>query len=98
MIALIAMDQPRDMSADAIRAARAALFETIKPITPSEMAKKTFRAQYDGYRGIKGVDAKSTVETYFKVALELTHPRWQGVPIFIEAGKRVVDPKRATRK
>jgi glucose-6-phosphate 1-dehydrogenase len=94
MIALVAMDQPRDMSADAIRAARAALLETIKPITPSEMAKKTFRAQYDGYRGIKGVDAKSTVETYFKVALELTHPRWQGVPIFIEAGKRVVDPKR----
>jgi glucose-6-phosphate 1-dehydrogenase len=94
MIALIAMDQPRDMSADAIRAARAALLETIKPITPSTMSKKTFRAQYDGYRGIKGVDAKSTVETYFKVALELTHPRWQGVPIFIEAGKRVVDPKR----
>ena len=58
MIALIAMDQPRDMSADAIRAARAALLETIKPITPSEMAKKTFRAQYDGYRGIKGVDVE----------------------------------------
>ncbi len=41
---------------------------------------------------------KSDVETYFKVALELTHPRWQGVPIFIEAGKRVVDPKRAMGK
>ncbi len=93
MIALVTMDQPRDMSADSIRASRAALLETIKPITPSEMAKKTFRAQYDGYRGIKGVDPKSNVETYFKVALELTHPRWQGVPIFIEAGKRVVDPK-----
>jgi len=94
MIALVAMDQPRDMSADAIRDARAALLETIKPITPSEMSKKTFRAQYDGYRGIKGVDAKSDVETYFKVALELSHPRWQGVPIFIEAGKRIIDPKR----
>jgi glucose-6-phosphate 1-dehydrogenase len=94
MIALIAMDQPRDMSADAIRAARAALLETIKPITPSEMSKKTFRAQYDGYRSIKGVDPKSGVETYFKVALELSHPRWQGVPIFIEAGKRIIDPKR----
>jgi glucose-6-phosphate 1-dehydrogenase len=94
MIALVAMDQPRDMSADAIRNARAALLETIKPITPSEMSKKTFRAQYDGYRGIKGVAPKSDVETYFKVALELTHPRWQGVPIFIEAGKRIIDPKR----
>jgi glucose-6-phosphate 1-dehydrogenase len=94
MIALVAMDQPRDMSADAIRDARAALLETIKPLSPSEMSKKTFRAQYDGYRGIKGVDPKSNVETYFKVALELTHPRWTGVPIFIEAGKRIIDPKR----
>ncbi len=94
MIALVAMDQPRDMSAKSIRDARAALLETIKPITPSEMSKKTFRAQYDGYRGIKGVDSKSTVETYFKVALELKHPRWNGVPIFIEAGKRIIDPKR----
>ena len=34
MIALVAMDQPRDMSADAIRAARAALLETIKPLSP----------------------------------------------------------------
>ena len=94
MIALIAMDQPRDMSAAAIRDARAAILETIKPITPSEMSKKTFRAQYDGYRGIKGVDPKSNIETYFKVALELTHPRWKGVPIFIEAGKRIINPKR----
>jgi glucose-6-phosphate 1-dehydrogenase len=94
MIALVAMDQPRDMGAGAIRDARAALLETIKPLTPSEVAKHTFRAQYEGYRGIKGVDPKSTVETYFKAQLELSHPRWQGVPIFIEAGKRIIDPKR----
>ncbi len=94
MIALVTMDQPRDMSADAIRAARAAILETLTPLTPSEVAKKTFRAQYEGYRSIKGVDPKSAVETYFKVALTLSHPRWRGVPIFIEAGKRTVDPKR----
>ena len=94
MIALVAMDQPRDMSADAIRDARAALLETIKPLSHADIAKHTFRAQYEGYRGIKGVDAKSNVETYFKVGLELTHPRWRGVPIFIEAGKRIIDPAR----
>jgi glucose-6-phosphate 1-dehydrogenase len=94
MVALVAMDQPRDMSADAIRASRAALLETIKPLTPSDIVKKTFRAQYDGYRAVKGVDPKSDVETYFKVGFELAHPRWQGVPIFIEAGKRVIDRKK----
>ena len=94
MIALVTMDRPRDMGADAIRAARAAVLETVKPLTSSEIARKTFRAQYDGYRNIKGVDPGSTVETYFKVGLELAHPRWRGVPIFMEAGKRVVDPAR----
>jgi len=29
-----------------------------------------------------------------RLRLELSHPRWQGVPIFIEAGKRIIDPKR----
>jgi glucose-6-phosphate 1-dehydrogenase len=94
MIALITMEQPRDMSADAIRTARAAILEKLKPLSHSEIAKKTFRAQYDGYRTIKGVDPKSSIETYFKVALSLADPRWEGVPIIMEAGKRVVDKKR----
>ncbi len=94
MIALVTMDRPRDMSADAIRTARAALLETVKPLMAAEIARRTFRAQYDGYRTVKGVDPKSAVETYFKVGLELSHPRWRGVPIFMEAGKRVVDPAK----
>jgi glucose-6-phosphate 1-dehydrogenase len=94
MIALVTMDQPRDMGADAIRTARAAALEQLKLLTPSEVAKKTFRAQYDGYRTIKGVDPKSDVETYFNVALTLTNSRWEGVQLFMEAGKRVVDPKK----
>ena len=94
MIALVTMDQPHDMSADAIRTARATMLEKLKPLSASDVAKKTFRAQYDGYRTIKGVDPKSDVETYFKVALSLAHPRWEGVPIIMEAGKRLIDPKR----
>ena len=94
MIALVTMDQPRDMSSEAVRASRAALLEQLKLLTPSDVAKKTFRAQYEGYRTIKGVDPKSNVETYFKIALSLSHPRWEGVPIIMEAGKRLVDPKR----
>jgi glucose-6-phosphate 1-dehydrogenase len=93
MIALITMDQPRDMSAAAIRDSRATILESLKLLGSSEIAKKTFRAQYDGYRTIKGVDPKSTIETYFKVALSLAHPRWEGVPIIMEAGKRLIDPK-----
>ncbi len=94
MIALITMDQPRDMTAESIRAARATMLEKLKPLSMSEIAKRTFRAQYDGYRAIKGVDPKSNVETYFKVVLSLAHPRWEGVPIIMEAGKRTIDPKR----
>jgi glucose-6-phosphate 1-dehydrogenase len=93
MIALVTMDQPRDLSAEAVRASRSAILSTLKTPTLAEVKKNTFRAQYEGYRSIKGVDPRSNVETYFMVKLSLDHPRWEGVPIIMEAGKRVIDPK-----
>ncbi len=89
MLALTTMDAPRSLTADAIRANRAAILETLQPMTTQEVKQQTFRAQYEGYRSIKGVTSDSDVETYFRICTELTHPRWRGVPIIMEAGKRL---------
>jgi glucose-6-phosphate 1-dehydrogenase len=93
MLALVTMDQPRDLSADAIRRERAAVLNTLEVMTLSQIKEQTFRAQYHGYREIKGVDSKSQVETYFRLRGYLSHPRWRGVPIVMEAGKRLASPK-----
>jgi glucose-6-phosphate 1-dehydrogenase len=92
MLALTAMDRPRDLSADGIRESRAAILETLDRMNAEEVKKFSFRAQYDGYRKIKGVAANSNVETYFRIRASLSHPRWVGVPIILEAGKRLAKP------
>ena len=94
MLALATMDQPADLTPSAVRKNRAAILETLIPLTLPEVKQKTFRAQYDGYRAIKGVAPDSETETYFRAEFFLTHPEWQGVPIAIEAGKRILDPQK----
>ena len=45
------------------------------------------RGQYVGYRDVAGVRPGSTIETYIAVKLFIESWRWQGVPIYIRAGK-----------
>jgi 6-phosphogluconate dehydrogenase len=91
MLALVTMDQPVSLEADAIRTKRAQLLETVKRPTEIEVAQDTFRAQYDGYRDIEGVAPDSDTDTYFKIKTVLQSPRWRSVPITLEGGKRISD-------
>ncbi len=92
MLALTTMDRPRDWSADAVRSRRAELIGMLRKPTAKEIKTSTFRAQYEGYHSIKGVRADSQTETYFRIRGYLSHPAWEGVPIIMEAGKRLMSP------
>ena len=89
MLALVTMERPENNSAEAIRAARAALLATLTVPSVKVAAGCSFRAQYEGYRKIKGVAAESETETYFRITGYLAGDRWSGVPIVMEAGKRM---------
>ncbi len=89
MLALVTMDKPSSFSAEDIREKRAELIATLKIPSADEVRKGTFRAQYNGYRTIKGVASETDTETYFRIKAALTHPRWQGVDITMESGKRM---------
>ena len=91
MLALITMDQPVNYDADAVRTARAELLETLDVPGTREAGKASFRAQYEGYRKIKGVRPDSGTETYFRLQGSLSSPRWEGVSISMESGKRLKD-------
>ncbi len=92
MLALVTMERPETFSASAIRAARARILETLEIPSAKDVRNNTFRAQYEGYRAIKGVASNSNTETYFKVRARLRAPRWRGVPITMESGKRMGKP------
>ncbi|MBI2450471.1 MAG: glucose-6-phosphate dehydrogenase [Candidatus Nealsonbacteria bacterium] len=89
MLALVAMDNPIDFSADAIRGKREETLKSLILPLKKEIKDFTFRAQYDGYRNIEGVAKNSVTETYFKIRAFLSLPRWQSVPIIMESGKKL---------
>lgn len=89
MLALVTMDEPRDFAADSIRAQRAAVLNRLHLLSAREALVNTLRAQYQGYRRVAGVKKKSATETYFKIKTEISSPRWHGVPITLESGKRL---------
>ncbi len=92
MIALIAMDQPASQNAEDIRARRAQVLRSLTPYS-SVHAADTIRAYYEGFPDDAGVDKSSDIETYFRLPVYLSVPRWQGVPFFIESGKEMKESR-----
>lgn len=94
MLAAITTDYPMGMGVSNIRKNRATILETLGTWTDEKLRADTFRAQYEGYKSIKGVNPDSETETYFSLKTELLHPRWEGIPIYMEAGKRTGEGRK----
>ena len=59
------------------------------PRDPAAGPRDLVRGQYAGYRQEAGVAPDSTVETFAAMRLQIDSWRWDGVPFFIRAGKRL---------
>jgi glucose-6-phosphate 1-dehydrogenase len=84
-VALLAMEPPVAVGADALRDEKVKVFRATRAIDPSQVV----RGQYRGYRQEDGVRPDSQVETYVALRLEIESWRWAGIPFFIRAGKRL---------
>jgi len=89
MLALVTMDNPRSLKTEEIREKKLEILKSLPKMTSTEIRKNTLRAQYRGYLEIPGVKSNSQTETYFKIKTYLSNPRWKGVPIYLESGKRM---------
>lgn len=94
ILATLLMEYPAGKDANVIRKNRAGIIQALMPWTKKSIQENTFRAQYDGYREIDGVRRDSNTETYFALKTELTLSRWESVPIFMEAGKRMREARK----
>lgn len=92
MLALVTMEHPESFEAAAIQKKRADILSSLDVLSDEDMKKATFRGQYDGYRDIEGVLPSSDTETYFKVRATMSNPKWSGVPMVMESGKRLGEP------
>jgi glucose-6-phosphate 1-dehydrogenase len=85
VVALLAMEPPVGVGADAFRDEKVKVFRATRPIDPSQVV----RGQYRGYRQEDRVQPDSQVETYVALRLDIESWRWADVPFYVRAGKRL---------
>jgi len=85
-IAYLTMDEPKDLSAKALRKAKE---QVLKHIKPSKKGVNIITGQYQGYTKDPGIIKGSKTETYIATKFEINSPRWKGVPIYVRTGKNL---------
>ena len=104
LLALVAMEPPATLEADALRDEKVKVLRAIRRLGPAEVERSVVRGQYGpgsvagmqsaGYRSEPEVDTQSETETYVAARFEIDDWRWSGVPFYLRAGKRMA--KRTT--
>ena len=87
LTSLVAMEPPSSFDASALRNEKVKVLNSIRPMRPEDVMKRTVRAQYKGYREENGVNSDSITPTYAAVKLQIDNWRWQGVPFYLRSGK-----------
>ncbi len=85
VVGFLAMEPPASSGHESIRDELAKVFRQTRPLLSADVV----RGQFVGYRDEPGVAADSDVETFAALRLEIDSWRWDGVPFFIRAGKRL---------
>lgn len=93
MLALVAMDLPKNLDADSIRKERAKILNHIQPLNAKNISSHVARGQYEGYKNENGVKEHTQTETYFRVESYINTPRWKNVPFYLESGKEMSETK-----
>ena len=83
VIACLAMESPCSNEHVALCDERGKLIESIRTLEPGDVV----RGQFRGYHEEPGVHKDSTVETFAALRFYIDNERWQGVPIYVRAGK-----------
>lgn len=97
LLALTAMEEPNTMNAHDLRAEKEKVLAAVS--LPDDLGATTARGQYaggwqggeevTGFLAEDGMNPASTTETYAAIKLEIHTRRWEGVPFYLRAGKRL---------
>jgi glucose-6-phosphate 1-dehydrogenase len=104
LLCLVAMEAPVSFSPDEIRDKKVDVLHALRPLSTEEVRANTVRGQYGrgtiqgksvrGYREEQDVAPDSGTETYAALRLFVDNWRWQDVPFYLRAGKRM--PRQLT--
>lgn len=87
MLALIAMDEPYNLTADLIRDEKLKVLKALEPFDGAKINNRLVLGQYENYP--KEVGSQSARETFFALKTYVNLPRWSGVPFYLRTGKKL---------
>jgi glucose-6-phosphate 1-dehydrogenase len=97
LLAMTGMEPPTSFDADAVRARKAEVIQSIHPLTAGDALRDAVRGQYgagavlgqpaNAYRQEPDVAPDSVTETYVGWKLNIDNWRWAGVPFYLRTGK-----------
>lgn len=104
VLAMIAMEPPATIKADAIRDEVAKLLESLQLLSEEDLLQDLVLGQYtdsivrgqayNAYREESNVGPMSRTETFVALKLGIQNSRWNGIPFYVRTGKRL--PTRVT--
>ncbi|MDP4207911.1 MAG: glucose-6-phosphate dehydrogenase [Bacteroidota bacterium] len=104
IVALVAMEPPATSDARSIRNETLKVFQSLRPLTETDIEQNVIRGQYTastikgkqmaGYRDEANVGYCSKTETYVAMKFFIDNWRWSDVPFYIRTGKHL--PIRVT--
>jgi glucose-6-phosphate 1-dehydrogenase len=99
LLCLTAMEPPVAFEADAVRAEKVKVLQSIRPFSESSIDECAVRGQYGagvvegkkvpGYREEEKVRPESNTATYAAIRFAIDNWRWAGVPFYVRSGKRL---------
>lgn len=89
VLALCTMEAPVSFRADDIRDRKIEVWRSLRPLTGPDVARHVVRGQYRGYTGEPDVAPDSRTPTYTALRVHIDNWRWQGVPFYLRAGKKL---------
>lgn len=99
LLSMVAMEPPASFDAERVRDERVKLLRAVRPFEQDGVCCPVVRGQYArgsiggedvvGYRDEEGVREHSETETFVAAEFWVDNWRWQGVPFYLRAGKRL---------
>ncbi len=87
VLSIAALEDPR---AEDLHHQQIALLSALEPIDESNVRNSVVLGQYEGYQKEDKVAEDSHTETYARIRLRINTSRWQGVPFYIQTGKKLL--------
>src|SRR5262249_36513020 len=89
VMSLVTMEVPASFSADDTRDEKSQVLRSVRNLSLNDVANYAVRGQYAGYREEPGVAPDSQTPTYAAMRFMIDSWRWQGVPFYLRAGKKM---------